>query len=139
MTATLRIVGALLTLAALPAWAADFTVVNSGSTAYVINAVNNPQLTLERGRTYTFAVTASGHPFWIKTAPVTGTGSAFDTGVTNNGTQSGTLTFVVPVAAPNTLFYNCQFHGSMSNQIHIIDPVAVAPGSWSGVKALFRD
>ena len=128
----------LVSLAANPAAAADFTVVNAGLSAYVINATSNPPLTLVRGRTYTFDINASGHPFWIKSVQSIGTGNAFNTGVTNNGTQTGTLTFAVPVGAPATLFYNCQFHSAMSNQIHIVDPSPIAPATWSALKALFR-
>jgi hypothetical protein len=77
-------------------------------------------LTLQRGGTYTFNISASGHPFWIKTSQVTGTGSAYNTGVTNNGTDSGTITFTVPEDAPSTLYYICQFHGSMTGTINIV-------------------
>lgn len=97
-----------------------YTVTNSDSSSYTINSSSNPTLTLERGGTYTFNVSASGHPFWIKTAQVTGTGSAYNTGVTNNGTQSGTITFTVPEDAPSTLYYICQFHGSMVGTINVV-------------------
>jgi hypothetical protein len=99
-----------------------YTVTNSGASDYLINGVGDPSITLVRESTYTFNVNASGHPFWIKTAAVTGTGSAYNTGVTNNGTQSGTITFVVPSDAPATLYYICQFHGSMVGTINVIDP-----------------
>ena len=118
--------------------AADFTVTPVGFSAYRINNVDNPTLTLTRGTTYTFAINAFGHPFWIKTAAVTGTGSAFNTGVTNNGIDSGTITFVVPVSAPNTLFYNCEFHPLMTGTLNIVNQVAVVPLLWSGVKELYR-
>ena len=42
-------------------------------------------------------------------------------GVTNNGAVSGTITFTVPTDAPNTLYYNCEFHGSMTGMITITD------------------
>jgi hypothetical protein len=82
--------------------AADFVVASSGQGAYVINGQPNPTLSLTRGRTYTFDVTASasGHPFWIKTVPETGTDDSFDSGVTNNGVSPGLLTFAVPNSAP---------------------------------------
>jgi hypothetical protein len=98
-----------------------YTVTNSGASDYLINGSNDPTLTLVRGSTYTFNVNATGHPFWIKTAAVTGTGSAYSTGVTNNGTPSGTVTFVVPSDAPATLYYICQFHGSMVGTINVVD------------------
>jgi hypothetical protein len=108
--------------------AADFTVTNSGASAYVINAQSNPTLTLTRGQTYTFAVDTPGHPFYIKTAQVTGTGSTFDTGVTNNGTTSGTLTFTVPASAPSPLFYQCAIHTAMTGTLAIVAPPSVPAG-----------
>ena len=98
-----------------------YSVTNSGASAYAINGTNNPTLSLLRGFTYYFAVAASGHPFWIKTSQVTGTGSAYNTGVTNNGTDSGTVTFTIPLDAPSTLYYICQFHSSMSGILSITD------------------
>jgi len=98
-----------------------FTVTNSGASAYAIDGVNNSSLTLIRGFTYNFSVNASGHPFWIKTAQVTGTGNAYSNGVTNNGTAVGTITFTVPYDAPDTLYYICQFHSSMTGVINIKD------------------
>jgi len=99
-----------------------FAVSNFGFSAYVINATNNPTLTLMRGATYVFNVNASGHPFWIKTVSSTGTGNVYNSGVANNGVQVGTLTFAVPTNAPGTLFYNCQFHPAMAGTLIIIDP-----------------
>jgi hypothetical protein len=118
--------------------ATTFTVTNNGLTAYTINGTDNPNLKLIRGQTYTFQVTASGHPFWIKTTRSTGTGNAFNSGVTNNGTESGSLTFVVPAGAPSTLFYDCQFHSAMTGQIDISDPTPVLPQTWGRTKAIYR-
>lgn len=96
-----------------------FDVINIASGAYDIDGQSNPTLNLERGKTYVFNINASGHPFWIKTAQVTGTSDAYNDGVTNNGTDSGTIVFTVPSNAPSTLYYNCQFHGSMAGTISI--------------------
>jgi len=98
-----------------------FSVTNSGSSSYLIGSSEDPPLNLIRGWTYTFNINASGHPFWIKTAQVTGTGSAYSTGVTNNGTENGTITFAVPLDAPDTLYYICQFHSAMTGTINITD------------------
>lgn len=108
------------------AHAADFTVSSSGQGAYVINGQSNPTLTLTRGRTYTFNVVATGHPFWIKTVQETGTGSSFDAGVTNNGASPGTITFSVPANAPTPLYYQCQFHDPMTGTLNL---VAAAPST----------
>jgi len=98
-----------------------FTVTSSGFSAYIINGQSNPTLTLTEVQTYTFNVSASGHPFWIKTAQTTGTGNQYNTGITNNGVAVGTITFVVPYNAPSTLYYICEYHGSMVGTINIID------------------
>lgn len=98
-----------------------YEVSNSGASSYLINGVSNPTLNLLRGFTYYFNVSATGHPFWIKTSQVTGTNDTYGNGVTNNGTDSGTVTFTVPFDAPGTLYYICQFHGSMSGILSIND------------------
>lgn len=98
-----------------------FNVTNNISSAYIINGESNPTLNLYEGQTYTFNIAATGHPFWIKTAPVIGTGSAYNDGVTNNGIANGTLTFTVSYDAPSTLYYICQIHGSMVGVINIIN------------------
>jgi hypothetical protein len=99
-------------------------VTNAGSASYIFNGggftnVNNPTLTLQRGRTYTFTLNVPGHPFFVKTTQTTGSGNAFNTGVTNNGASSGTVTFVVPTSAPNTLYYICEFHTPMTGVINV--------------------
>lgn len=106
--------------------ATNYDIVNDGTNAYLFNGNgladdSNPDLTLVRGETYTFTVNASGHPFYINETQGTGTANAYNNGVTNNGVQSGTVTFTVPNDAPSTLFYNCQFHGSMTGTITITD------------------
>jgi len=83
--------------------------------AYVVNGTNNPPLSMYRGQTYTFNINASGHPFFIQTS------SPYSNGVTGNGTTNGTLTFVVPLDAPSTLYYVCQYHSNMGNQINITE------------------
>ncbi|AVP98022.1 hypothetical protein C7S18_12775 [Ahniella affigens] len=97
------------------------TVVNSGFTAFSLNTMLNPTLTVVRGCSYTFNITASGHPFLIKSVQGTGAGNAYNDGVSGNGTQSGTLTWTVAANAPSTLFYNCQFHSPMTGTIQVID------------------
>jgi subtilisin family serine protease len=110
-----------------------FSVSNSGASAYIINTASNPSITLIKGETYTFNVNASGHPFWIKTAQTTGTGNQYNSGVTNNGTESGTITFVVPMDAPTALYYICQYHSSMTGVITVSDPSS----DWSNRRSLY--
>ena len=98
----------------------SLNVSNNGASNYIIDSASNPTLTLQRGTTYTFNLSVGGHPFWIKTAPNTGTGDQFNTGVTNNGAETGTLTFAPDSSAPSTLYYICQFHSGMVGTINIV-------------------
>jgi len=98
-----------------------YSVTNSGSGAYLIDGQPNPTLSITEGQTYIFNINASGHPFWIKTVSSTGTGNQYNDGVTNNGTDNGTITFIVPYNAPSTLYYNCQYHSAMAGTISVID------------------
>jgi hypothetical protein len=109
-----------------PAGGVTFTVTAAGGLYYFSGFVDtNPTLSLIRGFTYYFDIQASGHPFWIKTSPTTGTGDQYNTGVTNNGTANsggngiGIITFAVPFSAPNTLHYACQYHGTMKGNINV--------------------
>ena len=100
-----------------------FNILNSGSAAYTINGVNNGNITLIRGNTYSLVINASGHPFWIQT--VSGgysSNNIYSSGITNNGTQNGTITFVVSNNTPDTLYYACRFHSSMQGRIIITNP-----------------
>ncbi len=98
---------------------------------YTINTLPDPPFTLNRGTTYVFVLSGIGiHPFWIRSALAgnfAGSANAFNTGVVNNGGTSGSLIFTVPANAPNTLFYQCGNHGSMSGTLTIIDPPTPAP------------
>ncbi|MFB0903653.1 MAG: hypothetical protein QMB11_04675, partial [Nonlabens sp.] len=103
-----------------------YDVTNGGSSAYIFNGegltnTNNPDLTFRRGSTYILNVNAPGHPFLINTVQGTGSANIYNEGVTNNGAVNGTITFIVPSNAPNTLYYNCQFHGLMNGEITITD------------------
>lgn len=104
--------------------AATFNLVNSGTSAWLINNPSdyvsgsnaNPPLTLRRGLTYKFNINVSGHPFRIASSSF---GPAFSTGVSNNDVQNGSITFKVPMDAPSTLYYYCIFHSSMNGVINI--------------------
>lgn len=102
-----------------------FDVVASGTAAYNFSGVGlstdpNPTLRLQRGVTYEFHVDAAGHPFRINTANTTGTGSEYSDGVTNNGAETGIVTFTVPMDAPSILYYNCEVHSSMNGTIYVL-------------------
>lgn len=107
-----------------PTESKTYNVINSGSAAYIFNGegltdASNPDFTFRRGGTYTFNVNSPGHPFYINATQGTGTANAYNAGVVNNGSVTGSITFTVPMNAPNTLYYNCQFHGVMTGTITI--------------------
>lgn len=106
-----------------------FDVTNNGMASFSINGAANPTLTLTRGQTYVFNVTALGHPFWITTARGAGDTETnqFSDGVTGNGASPGTLAFVVPPTAPSTLFYQCAFHDPMGGTLLIVSPPPPPP------------
>jgi len=95
----------------------------SGSADYVFSGpgietgnTNDPVLYLYKGFTYTFVNTTGGsHPFAIR---VSNGGANYTRGV--SGSQTGTQTFVVPMDAPSTLYYQCTIHSSMGNVINIV-------------------
>jgi hypothetical protein len=94
-------------------------VTNSGFSSYTINGASNPTISFIRGHRYIINVNAPGHPFWIQT--VSGAYSSeneYNTGVTNNGTDVGTIIVEVPFDAPQ-LYYVCQFHSSMAGSITV--------------------
>ncbi len=83
---------------------ADFFVTSPGF-FYTFEGIAdaNPELTLVRGRTYTFQINTDAiHPFEILNAP--------NGAVLNNNTSSGVLTFIVP-NTPGTYQYICSIHG----------------------------
>ena len=95
------------------------------SSKYRINGYNNPTLTVYRGQTYTFNVATgvgSGHPLWIKTTQTTGTGDAYNTGLSDNGIIGGeSLTWTVDIDTPDTLYYNCENHTADRGIITVLD------------------
>lgn len=102
-----------------PSGGITLNVTNSGSGAYVINGESNPTLSFIRGHRYVINVNATGHPFWIQTVVgAYSSGNIYNTGITNNGTQNGTIIFEVPFDAPQ-LYYVCQFHPMMAGSITV--------------------
>lgn len=101
----------------------QWTIGNNGQSHYTFTgpgfsgATNDPPLYLHRGHTYKFDNSAgyTVHPFEIRQSSG---GAAYTSGVTNDG--AGLVTFVVPMDAPATLYYQCTVHGAMGNQIVIV-------------------
>ena len=83
--------------------------------------VNDPTLYLTRGKTYRFEK-GSAHPLRIQsTAGASGT--AYNTGVTNNG-GTGTVIIEVQHDAPDVLYYQCTSHANMNGILYITGALA---------------
>ena len=102
-----------------------YEVTANGSSAYrfagngVVSTANNPDLYLIRGQKYRFINNSGGsHPFQIRESSG---GSAYSTGVTNNGAASGNIDFAPTFDSPPQLVYQCTVHGGMVGNIYISD------------------
>ena len=74
---------------------------------------NDPTVTVQSGDTINFIVSASGHPFYIKTAFTGGGGNQVTTGTTSGqGTQSGTASWNTTGVSAGTYYYVCSPHAS---------------------------
>jgi hypothetical protein len=100
-----------------------WSVTANGSSAYRFTGPgndgsdDNPDLYLVRGQRYRFINNSGGsHPFQIRSSAG---GSAYNTGVTNNGASSGNIDFNVQHDAPTRLYYQCTSHGGMVGNIYI--------------------
>jgi len=98
-----------------------YKITHNGEGLYQIDGIYNGTITLYRNKTYKFIVDAVGHPFWIKTNHSTGTGDSYNVGITNNGTENGTIEWTITDMSVNKLYYNCQHHSSMKGYINIIN------------------
>ena len=102
-----------------------YTVTANGTSAYrfagngVVSTADNPDLYLIRGQKYRFINNSGGsHPFQIREASG---GTAYSTGVTNNGAASGNIDFAPTYDSPAQLVYQCTSHGSMVGNIYLRD------------------
>lgn len=96
--------------------------------------VNDPTIYLSRGQTYIFENnnSSNAHPFQIQSTSGQG-GTAYNTGVTNNGGAGGTeIKITVAHDAPDNLYYQCTAHPNMGGTIYITG--AVADGSITETK-----
>ena len=92
----------------------------------------NSLITVTKGDTLLLEVNATGHPLYVKTQNSTGTGNAVTTGITNNGTDSGTITWNTTSVSAGTYYYNCSNHASMFGTI-IVEPTPAATTIVTGV------
>jgi hypothetical protein len=103
---------------------AKWVVSNNGSSNYTFTGIgftqtaNQPTLYLLKGNKYEFEINVgAAHPFQIRRS---NGGSAYNTGVENNGAAAGIVTFRVPMDAPEKLFYQCTVHAGMGNTIYTV-------------------
>ena len=102
-----------------------YTVTANGSSAYrfagngVVSTADDPDLYLIRGQKYRFINNSGGsHPFQIREASG---GTAYSTGVTNNGAASGNIDFAPTFDSPAQLVYQCTSHSGMVGNIYLRD------------------
>ena len=102
-----------------------YTVTANGSSAYrfagngVVSTADDPDLYLIRGQKYRFINNSGGsHPFQIREASG---GTAYSTGVTNNGASSGNIDFAPTFDSPAQLVYQCTSHSGMVGNIYLRD------------------
>jgi hypothetical protein len=110
----------------------NYRVTAATTSAYIIDYLPNPSLTLVRGNTYVFNLNMDVvSPFWIKTAPTQGRTDQYNTGVSRNGANAGNITFTVPQDAPNTLYYASETQFNMQGTLTIVDGTpGTGPGFW---------
>ena len=97
----------------------------AGNTSYFFTGIgftnvdyaHNPVMHLARGQRYEFVNEMGAHPFQIQSGSIGG--DPYDPGVTNNGSQNGTIAIEVPFNAPNQLFYQCTSHSGMGGTFTI--------------------
>ena len=102
-----------------------YTVTANGTSAYrfagngVVSTEDDPDLYLIRGQKYRFINNSGGsHPFQIREASG---GTAYSTGVTNNGASSGNIDFAPTFDSPSQLVYQCTSHSGMVGNIYLRD------------------
>jgi len=81
---------------------------NVDSYAYLFTPdglTQNPSLKLYRGQTYNFDISTQGLPFTIKTVRSLSSDYLYNDGVSAQNVESGTVTFTVPINAPDLLYY----------------------------------
>ena len=110
----------------------NYRVSNQGTSAWLIDYQTNPTLTLVRGNTYVFnLVSTLPLPFYIKTQPTLGINNLYKEGIAGNGNIEGTVVFIVPQDAPDTLYYNNSTQPNMQGQFNIVDATpGTGPGFW---------
>ena len=107
-----------------------FTVTVNGSSKFVIDGTQQPTVTLYRGVTYRFdqADSSNGsHPFRISTTAEGGdaSGTSYNG---SNGSSGSYRQFIVPLDAPDTMYYNCSSHSGMGGTLRILSGIVTTSG-----------
>ena len=92
----------------------DYTVSGSDRTGNISGG--DPAIEVYVGDTLNFTVSATGHPFYLKTVAGTGTGDQVS-GATGQGSESGTVSWTPGTAG--TYYYQCQHHANMVGTITV--------------------
>jgi hypothetical protein len=118
----------------------DYTFYDSGGFFGTVEGqFDNPELTLERGKSYNIALSLTDFQFWIRqldTDPEAEEGAQipYNDGLTHSGggvgvgaqgKTSGTLKFTVPLNAPDTLYYASASTAGTTVVINIINPTGI--------------
>ena len=112
------------------------TVLNteSGNKYYIDEQGPAPNITLTRGETYTIDQSNSsnsGHPFRISTVP-DGTHNGGNQYAVISTVDEHTSIFIVPMDAPNTLYYYCCNHTKMGGTINVTPTTGGGGGGGGG-------
>lgn len=121
--------------AALPAVAADKTsAVTSASfpspLGFSLNGAFKPVLTLVRGQRYEFVASVNNtvHPFKLTTSATGGAGSPIYTNLVTgsqpacSGCGNTSFVFAPDATTPDLIYYQCNVHANMGNEIRVVDP-----------------
>jgi len=107
-----------------------FTViVNYGK--FFIDSTQQPTLTLYRGVTYRFDQsngTNGSHPFRISTTAEGGDAPGTTYSSTSNGSSGSYRQYIVPLDAPDTMYYNCSSHSGMGGTLKILSGIITTSG-----------
>ena len=104
----------------------NISVTSNGMTDYKLSGKdrngnvngNDPGIKFKVGDQITFMVTASGHPFYLKTKASLGTGDQIS-GVSNNGAVNGNVTW--KPSSAGTYYYVCSKHTNMFGLITVVN------------------
>jgi len=95
-----------------------------------IDGTQQPTITLYRGVTYRFDQSSStngSHPFRISTTAEGGDapGTSYNG---SNGSSGSYRQYIVPLDAPDTMYYNCSAHSGMGGTLKILSGIVTTSG-----------